>query len=48
MNKESCSPLASYISEWVSLGAHFVGGCCGSTAEDIQLCRKQIDSNIRK
>lgn len=41
--KEDCVPLENYISEWVALGAKFIGGCCRTYARDIKRIRVKVD-----
>lgn len=45
VGKESCVPLISYLPEWLSLGVHYVGGCCQTTAEDTKKYRNFLDNN---
>lgn len=45
-NKEACIPLVQYVSDWISLGAKYVGGCCRTTAEDIKQLRDHLDVSL--
>lgn len=40
--KNSCKPLEEYTSEWIDLGAKYVGGCCRSSAKDIKNIKKKV------
>jgi S-methylmethionine-dependent homocysteine/selenocysteine methylase len=42
--KETCVPIEDYVPEWINLGAKFVGGCCRTSAKDIQKIKMKIDS----
>lgn len=42
--KETCVPIEDYVSDWVNLGAKFVGGCCRTNAKDIQKIKEKIES----
>ena len=36
--------LVDYVSEWVTSGASWIGGCCRVTAEDVKLIRAKLMS----
>lgn len=42
--KNSCVPLEDYVSEWIGLGAKFIGGCCRSNATDIRKIKQKVES----
>lgn len=42
--KEDCVPLENYVSEWVALGAQYIGGCCRTYARDIKRIKSKVES----
>uniref|UniRef100_A0A336LW63 CSON006539 protein n=2 Tax=Culicoides sonorensis TaxID=179676 RepID=A0A336LW63_CULSO len=44
--KEDCVPLESYVPEWISLGAKFIGGCCRTYAADIKRIKESKNKNM--
>lgn len=43
-DREQPSDLARLASEWLHLGAKFIGGCCRTTPEDIRTIRATLES----
>ncbi len=37
---------ASYVEPYIHIGAHLVGGCCGTTPEHIKAMRKMLDEYL--
>lgn len=42
--ENSCAPLQDYVSEWIELGAKFIGGCCRTNAKDIKKIKDKVVS----
>ncbi|XP_058058609.1 uncharacterized protein LOC131209538 [Anopheles bellator] len=40
--KEDCVPLEHYVSQWIELGAYYIGGCCRTYARDIKRIKQSV------
>lgn len=38
--------FTAYLAEWIDAGASWIGGCCRTTPEDIQVVRAAVDSTL--
>ncbi|MDK6234357.1 homocysteine S-methyltransferase [Aerococcus sp. UMB10185] len=39
--------ISDWVTDWYDKGARFIGGCCGTTAQDIREVRQSLDAYIK-
>ena len=43
MHGNKCSPIESYVEEWLNLRVTYIGGCCRTYAADIACIKEEVD-----
>ncbi|XP_075153869.1 betaine-homocysteine S-methyltransferase-like [Haematobia irritans] len=46
IGQDKCVPIATFVPEWISLGARIIGGCCRVYPDDILEIRKCVENYI--
>lgn len=40
---DKCSPIETFVEEWLNLGVTYIGGCCRTHAANIVGIKKEVD-----